>query len=103
MLRLSGQAVDATAITPQFGNPATVQPRTQAEIRKLSVDAGVPLVTVLRHEGWSDAEIAQMEKDREADAGRQQASLASALVAAQRQMDQGGPTPGVQPPVTPDA
>jgi len=90
MLKLAGQTVDPTAITPRFDNPQTVQPRTQADIRKMGVDAGLPLVTALRREGWTDAEIAQMEKDRDADSSRQQATLASALVDAQRRMDQGG-------------
>lgn len=103
MLKLTGQTVDPTAITPAFESPQTVQPRTQAEMRKLSVDAGVPLVTALRREGWTDAEIVQMEKDRDADSSRQQATLASALVDAQRRMDAGGDQPKVPPPVTADA
>jgi hypothetical protein len=95
MLKLSGQTVDPMTITPQFENPQTIQPRTQADIRKLGVDAGLPLVTALRREGWTDAEIMQMEADRDADSARQQATLASALVDAQRRMDQGEQAEGV--------
>lgn len=87
--RLSGINVDASAITPTFDDPETVQPRTEAEIRQINVNAGIPLVTTLRREGWSEDEITQMLKDRDEAASKQQASLASALVQAQRMQDQG--------------
>jgi hypothetical protein len=92
MLKLSGQTVAPAAISVTFERPETVQPATQAQIRAQSVSAGVPLVTELRREGWTDAELEQMRKDQDEQAGKQQASLASALVAAQRQMDGGQPS-----------
>ena len=95
--RLSGMTVDASDITPTFDDPETVQPRTEAEIRKINIDAGIPLVTTLKREGWSDEEIKAMLKDRDEAASKQQANLASALVEAQRRQDQGGEEPG-QPP-----
>lgn len=88
-LRLVGQAVDPQEISPTWEDVQSVQPLTRAAVRKSTVDAGIPLVTALRNEGWSEAELAQMEKDQKEQAGKQQASLASALVQAQRQMDQG--------------
>lgn len=88
MLKVSGIDVDPLAITPLFDRPETVQPRTQAEIRQMNAQAGVPLVTTLRDEGKSEFYIEQMLKDR-----RQQelagADLAKAyLEQARRQMDQ---------------
>jgi hypothetical protein len=96
--RLLGMAVDASAIEPVFDDPETVQPRTEAEIRRIDVNAGIPLVTVLRREGWTEDEIAQMIADRDEAASKQQANLASALVSAQRQMDQGGEEEAPQQP-----
>jgi len=55
-------------ITPVFDEPASVQPRTEAEIRQIDVNTGIPLVTTLRRNGWSEAEIAQMEADKKAGA-----------------------------------
>lgn len=89
LLRLSGQTIPAEAISATFDAIETVQPLTQAQIRAQSVNAGIPLVTALRNEGWTQAELDQMEEDRDAASGKQQASLASALVDAQRRMDQG--------------
>jgi len=90
MLQLSGSSVDPMAIEPIFDLPETVQPRTQADIRQLSVNAGMPLTTVLRDgEGWSDAQLEQMRQDRAQETADAQNSLAQALLAQQRQFDQG--------------
>lgn len=65
LLRVDGTAeVAANDITPVFEAPETVQPRTEAEIREISVRAGIPLTTVLRREGWTENELAQLEQDR---------------------------------------
>lgn len=90
VLQIAGHAVDAMGIMVRFDQPETVQPLTQAQIRAQSVQAGMPLVTAVRREGWSDADIEQMAKDKDADSAKQQATLAGALVRAQRQFDQGG-------------
>jgi hypothetical protein len=89
MLKLEGVEVDPTTITPVFEDPSTVQPLTQAQTRQANVAAGMPLETVLRDEGWTQAQLDQMAKDQEEASGRTQASLASALVEAQRRADQG--------------
>lgn len=88
-LRLAGQTVDPQDVSLTWEDVQSVQPLTQSTVRKSAVDAGIPLVTALRNEGWSEAELAQMAKDQQEQSGKQQASLASALVQAQRQMDQG--------------
>lgn len=84
---LTGLAPETLAVV--WAPAATVQPRTQAEIRQIGVAAGMPLTTLLRDEGWTEADLAQMEADREAEAGRQQTQLATALMAAQQQFDAG--------------
>lgn len=84
----SGAVFSPLDITLVWGNAATVQPRTAAEIRQMDVASGIPLVTVLRDEGWSPADLEQMQADKEDEAGAQQAQLASALMRAQQQFDQ---------------
>ena len=76
-------------MTPVFRDVASIQPRAQAEIRQLSVNAGLPLVTVLSDEGWTQAEIDQMTQDKEAEQTTATAGLGAALLAQQRQFDQG--------------
>ena len=88
MLMLSGVQVDKTAITPVFERPETIQPFTQAQTRQIGVAAGIPLRTQLRNEGWSEAQLEQMEADRQAEQAAAQASLARALLEQQRRFDQ---------------
>lgn len=64
LLQLDGAKVKVGDITPLFEPVASLQPLTMANIRQVNTSAGVPLVTQLRGEGWSDDEIAVMEKDR---------------------------------------
>jgi len=64
-LLVAGQAVDLTDIEPVWEPVETVQPKTEAEIRLLGTQAGIPLVTVLRREGWSDSELEDMQADKE--------------------------------------
>lgn len=90
LLKLDGMEVDANAVIPHFDKPETVQPLTGAEIRKKNVEAGIPLVTQLRSEGYTDQEIEQLLEDQ-AEAQRQQrATLAQAMTDAQRRFDQNG-------------
>lgn len=89
MLQVAGQPVAKREIQPIFERPETVQPYTQALTRKTSWETGMALTTLLRAEGWTESQLAQMAQDKRAEGAQQQASLASALVEAQRRMDQG--------------
>lgn len=88
LLRLAGVEVSPTAITPVWGEVATVQPRMEAEILQMRVAAGEPLVYVLRELGATEAQLAQLLADQEEASSRQGAQLATALVQAQTQFDQ---------------
>ena len=88
-LLIQGVAIPETEITPVFEKPETVQPRTQAEIREIGARTGIPLVTLLRDEGWSEDQIRQMEDDKVQEQAAAQTGLAGALVEAQRRFDQG--------------
>lgn len=61
---VAGKVIDRNDITPVFDEPETVQPKTEADITKTRTDSGVPLVTALRWEGKTQAEIDAMIKDQ---------------------------------------
>lgn len=65
VLRVGGAEVDLMEVQPQWLPVETIQPYTEAQIRVLDIQAGIPLHTNLRRSGWSDAEIEQMEGERE--------------------------------------
>jgi hypothetical protein len=94
LLKIDGADVDPMSVQPLFAKPETIQPRTQGEIRKMSVEAGIPLKTHLqREEGWTENELKQLDKDKEAERTASSASLAKALLDAQRNFDQEGNQP----------
>jgi len=95
-LKLLGTEVEPADISLQYAEPETVQPLTTSIIRQNSVTAGIPLVTALKREGWTDVEIEEMEGEKEKESAAQTASLGVALAKAQRTFDQGGN--GQKPP-----
>jgi hypothetical protein len=69
LLQLDGtDGITPKDITPLFDEPATVQPRTAAEIREINVRTGIPLVNTLRREGWTEQEIQQLLDDKRMEA-----------------------------------
>ena len=90
LLMLQGTTVELNDIRATWEPIQTVQPRTEAEIREINVRSGIPLETVLRMQGWTKEQIEQMREDRIQEQADQQNSLAKALLAQERQFDQGG-------------
>lgn len=80
--------VEPEDIEVVFRSPETVQPMTTSEKRRSDVMAGIPIVTVLRREGWSDQELEQMAEDKAEESARERESLAQALLEQQRRFDQ---------------
>jgi len=89
MLKASGETVKPEQVTPMFDKPETVQPYTQAQTRQLNVTAGMPLVTILREEGKSQAFIDQMVKDKADEDRQKQTNLANAMLEAERRFNAG--------------
>lgn len=85
----AGVDVEPSAISVPYAPVETIQPRTRAEIRTLSVQAGIPLETALRDEGWTEDELGQMAKDKEAERQRNMAYAELALARAEQQMQNG--------------
>jgi hypothetical protein len=85
LLKLSGKGdVPASSITPIWEPIQSVQPLTEAMTRKSGIDAGIPLLTLLKREGWPADALAQLEKDLK-EAKTQATSEATALLAKVRQ------------------
>lgn len=104
----SGFEVQASDVTPQFARPETVQPRTQAEIRQINVSAGIPLLTVLRKEGWTDQELGELESDlaaqrAQAEQDRAQATLQALRDLQAQQAEAAGATAGANGNTAPEA
>lgn len=99
LLQLDGQTINPEDIQPVFSDPRTIQPLTQAQIRQTNVNAGYPLRSQLRDEGKSNAEIEQIEKDRQEERAGQQQTLAAAVLNARRQLDGGQQSNGLEQPV----
>jgi len=90
LLRLQGQEVVTQQIRVVYAPVETVQPRSTAEIRKLAVEAGVPLRTHLRRaENWSEVDVAQLDDDRAAERVAERSYAEAVLGAAQRDFDRG--------------
>mgnify|MGYP001367717270 CR=1 FL=1 len=64
ILQLNGMEMDASEISVMWERPESVQPLTEAQIRQTAVNTGIPLITVLKKEGWTDEEITAMEDDQ---------------------------------------
>lgn len=94
MLTLQDATVDPHTIAATFDRPETIQPKTESDIRAQDVKSGIPLTTILRDEGWTDADIQAMEEDRQKEQAAQQTNLAAALLNAQSNFDQGNTNNG---------
>jgi hypothetical protein len=70
MMQVAGMGTIADdAIIPVFDEPETVQPYTQALIRKESVQAGIPLMWQMEQEGYTEQELADLDAARQEEAG----------------------------------
>lgn len=60
---LKGTAVEQGDIIPVWEPAQSIQPYTEAQTLKVNTDAGIPLITQLKRQGWSEGEIKAMQKD----------------------------------------
>jgi len=63
ILQLEGVKVDASVITPVWERVETVQPFTEAQTNQILINTGIPLETILRREGWTEQELADLKDD----------------------------------------
>lgn len=65
LLKMEGIEIEPAEITVLWKRAESVQVYTEAQARQLGVNTGIPLITLLRREGWTDVEIERMQKDQE--------------------------------------
>ena len=94
ILELSGSSVVPNDIEPMWEDVRTVQPWTEAQIRKTNAEAGIPIETQLEREGWTDEEIAEMGKVEDARSARQTDAASVARDAAMMRFN-AGQVPGM--------
>ena len=85
---LGKEEVTKKDINITFDKPDTIQPQVEAKIRTESKKAGIPLKTILRDEGKSEAWIDQMEIDKAEEQKANSSNLGTALAAAIRNANQ---------------
>jgi hypothetical protein len=109
-----GSGLDVQRISPLWG-PTRRQSQMGVEAAKdaaaarvkAMVDAGIPLTIALQRAGWTPDQVAEVEKAKKSENDATQASLAKALIEAQRQADAGANNvypagnPVAQPPMQP--
>jgi hypothetical protein len=64
ILQLDGVIIDPSDVTVVWDRAESVQPFTEAQTRQLGVNTGIPLITLLKREGWTEAEIKSMQDDQ---------------------------------------
>jgi hypothetical protein len=79
----SDKAVKKSDISTIWGPLETMQPTAASQEIKALVDAGIPLETVLRRQGWGKDEIDQMYSDME-EAKKRSTSLGKVVLDAAR-------------------
>jgi hypothetical protein len=83
---------------PQWRNPQVRSDKSEAEVVKLYVDAGVPLPKALeKYAGWTQEEIEELEQKMEADKAEADAKQAEALEAMKAAQPSNGDDPNAQP------
>ena len=63
LLELNGVEIERNQIVALWEPAETIQPRTTAEIIQILVSTGVPLITALRRQGWTNNDIQQLQDD----------------------------------------
>ena len=89
--------VQAQWADPQIEEPEDVVEERRSRTRQANTAAGIPLITQLRREGWTEEEIEAMQADKEGEAAAQTVTLGAALARAQRQFDAGPTNRGAGP------
>lgn len=93
IMEVQGSEIEKDDIVIRFDKPESIQPKTQAEIRKEGVAVGIPLKTMLRDEGKTDAWFDQMSKDKKEEEKENANSLGAALAEAIKNANQPDETP----------
>lgn len=102
VLQLSGQRAEKRTIQPVWERTRSEQPLAELQAIQFGVSAGIPLVTILRWQGKTKAEIQQMQKDK-LEEQKSNTSVSALLLEEARKKTAQDNDPGVnQPPAASD-
>lgn len=87
ILQLSGITIEANAIAPVWERVESIQPFTEAQTNQIAFNMGIPLITILRRQGWTEQEIQTLEDDKKAEKTAQR-SMAQAVLDTLRVRDE---------------
>jgi hypothetical protein len=87
-LKLDGMTVREEELECIWSDPHTVQPMSLATTRSTNVQAGIPIITLLRDEGWTEDQLKQLQQDK---AAMQTQATPSAPVSQPRTPEQAAP------------
>ena len=93
LLKLDGMDLPAKEIQPVWEPATAVQPKTEAETVKIWTEAGTPLRTALGWAGKTDAEIKDMEKDKDDEKNKNAVMSTQLLEAARLRQDNSNTQP----------
>lgn len=79
ILKIEGIEVSMTEIRPLWKIAETVQPTCEATALNVNFQAGIPVDTQLRRQGWTEEELDQMHRDQTAEKQRN-AQLGNQLI-----------------------
>ena len=94
LLKLNEKTVAKKQILPIWGRVKSEQPLAELQAINFGTSSGVPLVTMLRKQGWEKAEIEQMLKDKAEEKKANASTAKSLLDEARNNLDQNN-DPGV--------
>lgn len=95
LLGMKGVEVDLKEIVVEYEPAESSQPTLEAQLRSSGRSAGIPLVTLLRREGWTREEIEQMLAEQNEEVVRQMTIQQAMLGQAETQFNKG---PGPRQP-----
>ena len=87
LLKLQGIIIPPASITVTWERSESVQPKTEAETRKLDIESGIALRVLLKKEGWTEREIEENDEAISEQKAGMASDIGSALMDAQRKLD----------------
>lgn len=91
IMKLDGLNIEPSAIKTIWARVESTQPKTEAETRLIGVNTGIPLITLLKREGWTEKEIENMKDDKLAQQKAEKTVAQALLNSLRTQQEQTNP------------
>lgn len=91
LAQLEGITIEPSQVNVIWEKVESLQPKTEAEVRQIGVNTGIPLITLLRDEGWSEDDILSMQEDQKLQDKARQTVAQAVLNTLRQQQEQTNP------------